>query len=101
MTDRRHFLKGVATASAAGVAMVQQAQAAAPAVASAANALSPVDAKAVEAGRLITRPGSDFMVDVIKSLNSPEAINLLNEAARPRKGTVEVGPLQPLPKDEK
>ena len=32
---------------------------------------------------------------------APEAINLLNEAARPRKGTVEVGPLQPLPKDEK
>lgn len=29
---------------------------------------------------------------------APEAINLLNEAARPRKGTVEVGPLQ---KDEK
>jgi hypothetical protein len=29
---------------------------------------------------------------------APEAIQLLNEAARPRKGTVEVGPLQ---KDEK
>ncbi len=69
MTDRRNFLKGVATASAAGVAMVQQVQAAAPAVADAANALSAADTKAVEAGRLITRPGSDFMVDVIKSLN--------------------------------
>ncbi|MEY3427817.1 MAG: Acetolactate synthase [Pseudomonadota bacterium] len=69
MTDRRNFLKGVATASAAGVAMVQQAQAATPAVADAANALSAADTKAVEAGRLITRPGSDFMVDVIKSLN--------------------------------
>lgn len=32
---------------------------------------------------------------------APEAINLLNEAARPRKGTVEVGPLQPLPKGDK
>jgi len=32
---------------------------------------------------------------------APEAINLLNEAARPRKGTVEVGPLQPLSKDDK
>ncbi|NBZ99933.1 MAG: thiamine pyrophosphate-binding protein, partial [Betaproteobacteria bacterium] len=31
--------------------------------------LSDVDAKAVESGRLIPRPGSDFMVDVIKSLN--------------------------------
>jgi thiamine pyrophosphate-dependent acetolactate synthase large subunit-like protein len=58
----------VATASAAGVALVQQAQAAAPAVASAASALSPVDAKAVDSGRLIPRPGSDFMVDVIKTL---------------------------------
>ena len=65
---RRNFLKGVATASAAGVALVQQAQAAAPAVASAASALSPVDAKAVDSGRLIPRPGSDFMVDVIKTL---------------------------------
>jgi thiamine pyrophosphate-dependent acetolactate synthase large subunit-like protein len=63
---RRNFLKGVATASAAGVAMVQQAQAAAPA---AAAVLSPADAKAEASGRLIPRPGSDFMVDVIKSLN--------------------------------
>ncbi|NDD24536.1 MAG: thiamine pyrophosphate-binding protein, partial [Betaproteobacteria bacterium] len=31
--------------------------------------LSDVDAKAVESGRLIPRPGSDFMIDVIKSLN--------------------------------
>ena len=29
---------------------------------------------------------------------APEAIQLLNQAAKPRKGTVEVGPLQ---KDEK
>jgi len=65
---RRNFLKGVATASAAGVALVQQAQAAAPAVANAASALSPADAKAVDSGRLIPRPGSDFMVDVIKTL---------------------------------
>ena len=63
---RRNFLKGVASASAAGVAMAQQVQAATPDVAS---SLSPVDAKAVESGRLIPRPGSDFMVDVIKSLN--------------------------------
>ena len=49
--------------------MVQQAQAAAPAVNAAAAKLSDVDAKAVESGRLIPRPGSDFMVDVIKSLN--------------------------------
>ena len=68
-SGRRDFLKGVATASAAGVAMVQQAQAAAPAVNAAAAKLSDTDAKAVEAGRLIPRPGSDFMVDVIKSLN--------------------------------
>ena len=68
-SGRRDFLKGVATASAAGVAMVQQAQAAAPAVNAAAAKLSDADAKAVEAGRLIPRPGSDFMVDVIKSLN--------------------------------
>ena len=68
-SGRRDFLKGVATASAAGVAMVQQAQAAAPAVNAAAAKLSDVDAKAVESGRLIPRPGSDFMVDVIKSLN--------------------------------
>ncbi len=66
---RRDFLKGVATASAASVAMVQQAQAASPAVNAAAAKLSEVDAKAVESGRLIPRPGSDFMVDVIKSLN--------------------------------
>ena len=68
-SGRRDFLKGVASASAAGVAMVQQAQAAAPAVNAAAAKLSDVDAKAVESGRLIPRPGSDFMVDVIKSLN--------------------------------
>jgi len=68
-SGRRDFLKGVATASAAGVAMVQQAQAAGPAVNAAAAKLSDVDAKAVESGRLIPRPGSDFMVDVIKSLN--------------------------------
>jgi len=68
-SGRRDFLKGVATASAAGVAMVQQAQAATPAVNAAAAKLSDVDAKAVESGRLIPRPGSDFMVDVIKSLN--------------------------------
>ena len=63
---RRDFLKGVASASAAGVALVQQAQAAAP---SATSSLSPVDAKAIDSGRLIPRPGSDFMVDVIKTLN--------------------------------
>ncbi len=68
-SGRRDFLKGVATASAAGVAMVQQAQAAAPAAPAAASTLSPADAKAVESGRLIPRPGSDFMVDVIKTLN--------------------------------
>jgi thiamine pyrophosphate-dependent acetolactate synthase large subunit-like protein len=59
-------LKGVASASAAGVALVQQAQAAAP---STTSSLSPVDAKAIDSGRLIPRPGSDFMVDVIKTLN--------------------------------
>jgi hypothetical protein len=32
---------------------------------------------------------------------APEAINLLNEAARPRKGIVEIGPLQPVSKDDK
>ena len=63
---RRDFLKGVASASAAGVALVQQAQAAAP---SNTSSLSPVDAKAIDSGRLIPRPGSDFMVDVIKTLN--------------------------------
>ena len=65
---RRDFLKGVASASAAGVALVQQAQAATPAAPSNSK-LSDLDAKAVESGRLIPRPGSDFMVDVIKSLN--------------------------------
>ena len=68
-SGRRDFLKGVATASAAGVALVQQAQAAAPAVNAAAAKLSDADAKAEAIGRLIPRPGSDFMVDVIKSLN--------------------------------
>ena len=63
---RRDFLKGVASASATGVALVQQAQAAAP---SNTSSLSPVDAKAIDSGRLIPRPGSDFMVDVIKTLN--------------------------------
>jgi thiamine pyrophosphate-dependent acetolactate synthase large subunit-like protein len=67
-SGRRDFLKGVASASAAGVALVQQAQAATPAGPSNSK-LSDVDAKAVESGRLIPRPGSDFMVDVIKSLN--------------------------------
>lgn len=67
-TGRRDFLKGVASASAAGVALVQQVQAATPA-GPANSKLSDVDAKAVESGRLIPRPGSDFMVDVIKSLN--------------------------------
>jgi acetolactate synthase-1/2/3 large subunit len=65
---RRDFLKGVASASAAGVALVQQAQAATPAAPSNSK-LSDLDAKAVESGRLIPRPGSDFMVEVIKSLN--------------------------------
>jgi len=65
---RRDFLKGVASASAAGVALVQQAQAATPAAPSNSK-LSDLDAKAVESSRLIPRPGSDFMVDVIKSLN--------------------------------
>ena len=63
---RRDFLKGVAAASAAGVAMVQQVQAADPI---ATSTLNPADAKAEASGRLIPRPGSDFMVDVIKSLN--------------------------------
>ena len=67
-SGRRDFLKGVASASAAGVALVQQAQAATPAAPSNSK-LSDLDAKAVESGRLIPRPGSDFMVDVIKSLN--------------------------------
>ena len=67
-TGRRDFLKGVASASTAGVALVQQVQAATPA-GPANSKLSDVDAKAVESGRLIPRPGSDFMVDVIKSLN--------------------------------
>ena len=65
---RRDFLKGVASASAAGVALVQQAQAATPAAPSNSK-LSDLDAKAVESGRLLPRPGSDFRVDVIQSLN--------------------------------
>lgn len=61
--SRRDFLRGVASASAAGVALATQvAQAAEPVATSAAAASTE------PTGHLITRPGSDFMVDVIKTL---------------------------------
>lgn len=66
--SRRDFLRGVVTASAAGAAMVGTPAQAAGGAAVAPGNVSAVDAKAIESGRLIVNPGSDFMVDVIKSL---------------------------------
>ena len=71
LTGRRDFLRGVASASAAGVALATQvAQAAEPldgVTPGAAPGATPAPAEPT--GHLITRPGSDFMVDVIKTLN--------------------------------
>ena len=62
--DRRNFLKSMA-AGTAGVGMLAAASAAVGAPAGAAKAQEP-DAAGAE--KLIPRPGSDFMVDVIKTL---------------------------------
>ncbi len=65
--DRRNFLKSAA-ASAAGAGVL----AAATGAANAQNAAPAADAKPKggksKAGKIIPRPGSDFMVDVIKTL---------------------------------
>ena len=73
-TDRRAFLKGFALASAAAVgstmaATVAQAQGAPPAGGEPVAGAAPVAAaKPPLSATVIDRPGSDFMVDVIKSL---------------------------------
>jgi len=63
--DRRTFLKGAAAAGAAAAAM-----AAATKVAQAAEAkpAQPEGEANMRGNAFISRPGSDFMVDVIKSL---------------------------------
>jgi len=61
--DRRSFLKGAA-ASAAAVIGTQFAAASAPAQAAEQNTASNGPA---ERGKVISRPGSDYMVDVIKA----------------------------------
>jgi acetolactate synthase I/II/III large subunit len=70
--SRRGFLRGLASASAAGVALAsQQAQAADAPVSPGTGAATGVGAAAKvgnDKSSSITRPGSDFMVDVIKSL---------------------------------
>jgi len=64
--DRREFLKGAAAAgAAAGVAIAANTVAAA---ADSKPAADPGDAN-WDGAKFITHPGSDFMVDVIKSLN--------------------------------
>ena len=65
-TDRRGFLKGAMAGAAALAAQAPNAAAQAPA----GNQLARVEgAPAAEAGvRVVDKPGSDFMVDVIKSL---------------------------------
>src|SRR5919202_6803998 len=67
---RRSFLKGVTAAGAAAVGSTLVTSAAAPVEAlttprEAPRSVSPVPANA----SLIERPGSDFMVDVLKALN--------------------------------
>ena len=62
--DRRSFLKGAA-ASAAAVIVTQLAAASAPAQAAEQGAAS--NNGASERGKIIARPGSDYMVDVIKA----------------------------------
>ncbi len=68
--SRRDFLRGVVSASAAGVALASQAARAADApVPGAATAAAGTKAgAAADDGKVILRPGSDFMLDVIKSL---------------------------------
>jgi hypothetical protein len=74
-TDRRAFLKGFALASAAAVgttmASVAQAQGTPPAggePTAAGAGQTAAAAKPLLSATVIDRPGSDFMVDVIKSL---------------------------------
>src|SRR5436190_2638214 len=75
--NRRGFLKGAAVSAAALVATPaekSQAQQAAPArpgavVPNAAQLAADTGAPRIEVDRIIEHPGSDFMMDVIKSLN--------------------------------
>jgi acetolactate synthase I/II/III large subunit len=60
--DRRGFLKGAALAATAPVAIAQQVRAAAQANEPQGSAPAPADPRITE------RPGSDFMVDVFKSI---------------------------------
>jgi acetolactate synthase I/II/III large subunit len=70
--SRRGFLRGLASASAAGVALASQHAQAADAPASTSTATGVVTGVAPKASSekssIIARPGSDFMVDVIKNL---------------------------------
>lgn len=66
--DRRSFLKGAAAGAAAGMTIAATSK-----VATAAESKPKSEAEAGDANwagaKFITRPGSDFMLDVIKSLN--------------------------------
>jgi thiamine pyrophosphate-dependent acetolactate synthase large subunit-like protein len=60
---RRGFIKGAALAATAPIAIAQQVRVAAPAVAAEAGAAAVADPRITE------RPGADFMMDVLKSLD--------------------------------
>jgi len=61
--DRRNFLKSMAAGTAGAGVLV-----AASGAAGAAGGAKPQGGSEAQAGKLIPRPGSDFMVDVIKTL---------------------------------
>lgn len=68
--SRRDFLRGMASVSAAaGVALSPSGLQAAAAEVSPAVAAGPTATASTDSGTIVARPGSDFMVDVIKSLN--------------------------------
>jgi thiamine pyrophosphate-dependent acetolactate synthase large subunit-like protein len=66
--DRRSFLKGAAAGAAAGMTIAATSKVATAAEPKPKAAADPGDANWAGA-KFITRPGSDFMLDVIKSLN--------------------------------
>src|SRR5436190_18837316 len=65
---RRSFLKGVTAAGAAAVGSTLAASSASPAEAATPPATARVTARPTASTMLVERPGSDFMVDVLKGL---------------------------------
>src|SRR3972149_12008670 len=67
--ERRSFLKMAAGSAAALVAGARAAQAQQTQMAMASPPAEPADVSDTPAGMITERPGSDFMVDVLKSLH--------------------------------